>query len=106
MHPLESYVEDTLRRVVREEVRRAIHETARSAGPSDDRVTRTKAAAAASVSPATISKWVGEGRLRAYGEGRNTRFSLAEVLAMKPPEMSSAETVTARAVALFEKHHG
>lgn len=76
-----------------EELRRVLREELRAASPAtpghheDRRVSPTEAAAAAGVSPATVRAWAAAGRIKRYGEGRRgVRYSLAEVLAVRPAE--------------------
>lgn len=84
MHPLESYVEDTFRRVLREELQRALREAPKAAG--DERVCITVAAARSGYGVATIRDWAARGLIKRYGRGRNARYSLAEVLAVGPEQ--------------------
>lgn len=85
--------EDDLRRVLREELARAL---AVPRGSTEDRrVTAAEAAAAAGLAVSTIRQWVADGKVRAYGEGRAVRYSLAEVLAVRPAPRTSAESAEA-----------
>lgn len=94
--------EDDLRRILREELRAL----APPAALADRRVTTTEAAAAAGVSPATLRHWVEEGKLRQYGEGRNQRYSLSEVLAVRPAPRAERFSPTARAAEILRGRHG
>lgn len=101
---LETFLEETLRRVVREELRAALAETPRAA--EDRRVTYSDAASAAGVSVPTIRAWKKAGRLHAFGEGRNTRFSLAEVLAVTALPSQTKQTPGERAEEIYRSLHG
>lgn len=95
--------EDDLRRVLREELARAL---AVPRGSTEDRrVTTAEAAAAAGCAVGTIRTWAADGKLKRYGEGRAVRYSLTEVLAVVP-ERSAGPTVEERAEAAFRRHHG
>lgn len=103
---IETYFEEMVRRVLREELQQLLSVVLPQAQQADRRVTRTEAAAAAGVSPATITAWAAEGRLRRYGEGRNQRFSMAEVLTVQPKPEESKLTPGQRAAEIFRRHHG
>lgn len=96
--------EDDLRRILREELRSLLGE--RPPAQDDRRVTRTEAAAAAGVSPATLDAWADAGRLKRYGEGRNIRFSLCAVLAVQPDEKPQAFSPEDRAAEILRGQHG
>lgn len=74
--------EQDLRRILREEIQRVLPSAGRTA--EDRRVTAAEAAAAAGLAVGTIRTWASAGRIHAFGEGRAVRYSLAEVLAVRP----------------------
>jgi excisionase family DNA binding protein len=62
--------------VIRDEVRRAVSDANRP----DEYLSPEKAAALADVKPATIRRWVREGKLTRYGQGKRVlRVSRAEL---------------------------
>lgn len=66
---LENALRELIRGVVREEVQRVIAEVRNGA----ELLTMAGAAEVASVSPATVRRWIRDGRLPAAGAGRLTR---------------------------------
>ncbi len=101
----DALLEDTLRRVVREEIKRALGDRP-SASTEDRRVAPAEAAAAAGVSLTTLRHWESEGRLRRYGEGRTVRYSLAEVLAIVPEKRTAALDAEDVAEKIYRRNHG
>lgn len=95
--------EDDLRRILREELRALAIPVA---APADRRVTYSDAASSAGVSVATIRAWRKAGRLHAFGEGRNTRFSLSEVLGVSALPAAAKLTPGQKAEQLYRRAHG
>jgi hypothetical protein len=100
---LEAFLLTAIRQAIREELRAVLADLPR---PSEDRrVTGTEAAAAAGVSLATLRQWAADGKVRRYGEGRNQRFALSEVLAVAP-QPSADMSPGQRAEEIFRRLHG
>lgn len=76
---LDADLEQMFRRVVREELREALAGGAPS--PGAELLTYAQAAKFAGVAPATIKKWVGSGRLKAFGSRRSRRVRLEDLRA-------------------------
>ncbi|MBN8466157.1 helix-turn-helix domain-containing protein [Corallococcus exiguus] len=78
-------MENLIRRVLREEL-------AATPGTSGDLITVTQAAALVSYGVTSIRRWLRDGTLKRYGEGRNVRVSrrqLLEVMARETGEATS-----------------
>lgn len=80
----EKELENTIRRVVREEL--AAREAGQGGGA--ELLTIAEAAALRRVGVTTIRKWMKSGTLKRYGEGRCVRVSRAELLGMRGPNKS------------------
>jgi hypothetical protein len=80
----ETFLEETIRRIIREEIQSAVSKFSSRVMDGERRATRTEAAAAAGISPATLKAWVRAGKVREYGKGRGVRYSITEVLAVQP----------------------
>ncbi|RKH03641.1 helix-turn-helix domain-containing protein [Corallococcus carmarthensis] len=81
----EVQLESIIRRVLREELSAA-------PGTTGDLLTVTQAAALVSYGVTSIRRWLRDGTLKRYGEGRNVRVSrrqLLEVMAREPGEATS-----------------
>ncbi|CAM4466765.1 helix-turn-helix domain-containing protein [Corallococcus exiguus] len=81
----ETQMENLIRRVLREEL-------AATPGTSGDLITVTQAAALVSYGVTSIRRWLRDGTLKRYGEGRNVRVSrrqLLEVMARETGEATS-----------------
>jgi hypothetical protein len=98
----ESFLEDAIRRAVREELLKVLAD--RPIGNTDRRVTRTEAASNAGVSPATVRAWVKAGKLPEYGKGRGVRYSLSEVLSVRPDRLDV--NIEQRAEEILRRKHG
>ena len=72
-------LEDTLRAIVREEVRAALRDAASPTAPTGDVLTLDEAATHANVSKATLHRWMRDGLVTRRGHGRLTRVSRAQV---------------------------
>lgn len=77
--------EETLRTIVREEVRAALSElrtqtSAPATAMEGQKLPVVQAAALYGPSPSTIAKWMKAGKLTRYGKGRSTRVDVAELL--------------------------
>lgn len=100
----EEVLEATVRRVVREELRAALSEGARRSGIDDRRVTAAEAAAAAGLASSTVQAWAKAGKIQSFGEGRAVRYSLAEVLAVRPAPKTLETSISERAAAIRRQH--
>lgn len=101
--------EDTIRQVVREEIRSALQDLApqRTATTGPEYLRFAEAAVHARVSPSTIREWVQTGKLNRYGEGRTPlvrRDELDRALAAQKPKLLSDADLEARAEQLTKKH--
>ena len=74
-------LEDTLRAIVREEIRAAVAElkTAAPGNDADPLLTPREAAAAAKVDYGTIAKWKARGKIKVVGESRRWRVRASEL---------------------------
>ena len=91
--------ERALREIVAEELRRVLREELASGGrPANDAeyLPVAEAAARASVAPATIRVWMGQGRLGRYHAGRELRVRGAELaeLMRRPAAIGNREELT------------
>lgn len=72
--------ENTLRELVRAEVRKAIREELRTGSAAmADYLPVVEAARIAAVAPDTIRIWIGQGRLGRYAAGRELRVKVSEL---------------------------
>jgi hypothetical protein len=91
--------ERALREIVAEELRRVLREELATGGrPANDAeyLPVAEAAARASVAPATIRVWMGQGRLGRYHAGRELRVRGAELaeLMRRPAGIGNREELT------------
>lgn len=97
-------LEETLRQIVREELRAALNERPAPSAP-DELLTTKQAAEVAKVQPATIRAWARGGELKRYGTAKKARWRRSEVLALKPKPSAAAEGVKATAQRLMGRTH-
>ena len=92
--------EDTIRQIVREEIRAAIGESSgRGTSSGDDLITIEEAAVIARRTAATIRGWQDSGKLKRHGQGRHrlvSRAQLRQVLEGKTDEQVDEEAVALR----------
>jgi len=94
--------EAALRELIAEEVRRAVREEVGRAPREDVFLSVARAAEVADVAPATIRKWIHEGRLPQHGAGRELRVrrtELEEFLAA--PRASDADATPEQAAVRY-----
>lgn len=106
--------ENELRRLIREEVARGVRDAVQgqqNAAPpaAEELISVNSAAALGGYSTATIRKWLNEGKLKRYGQGRCSRVSRADFLSflrrMAMPTKSAEPTdadIDDRAVTLLK----
>ncbi|NNC17677.1 helix-turn-helix domain-containing protein [Corallococcus exiguus] len=81
----EAQMENLIRRVLREEL-------AATPGTSGDLITVTQAAALVSYGVTSIRRWLSDGTLKRYGEGRSVRISRRQLLDVMARESSTTPT--------------
>lgn len=100
--------EETLRSIVREEIRSALREelAARPAPSGPELLTIAQAAASTGLGVSTIRTWLSAGKLNRYGAGRAVRVNRAEldrVVAPKPRPQPTLADIQARAEAVSRR---
>lgn len=105
-------IEDTIRTVVREEIRAAVRELAEelrgATAPAGHLLSYAEAAVYTGFGTSTIQDMVRSGRLNKYGEGRRVRVSREEldrIMAPKPRAVPSEADLDARAERLAKGGH-
>lgn len=92
-------LDETLRTIVREEIRAALREVGGVQPAATELLTITQAAEVANVHRATVQRWLKAGQLQRRGSGRLTRVARSDVMEVLARGQVEAKPATAHDVA-------